>query len=85
MIWFIISVITGAALFDGMPHEFSSNRHFATEADCVAYLPSDAAELEMELLSLGLTKPYRIIGHCELDPEAIKSLRGAGAYSFIRG
>lgn len=70
MPWFIVSIVSGAALFGGQDHGFSSNLHFATEAECVAYLPSDAAELETELKSVGLTKPYRITGHCEQDPEA---------------
>lgn len=71
MIWFIVSVITGAALYGGQPHGFSSSLHFATEAECIAFLPADAEELEAELKHFrGLEEPYRITGHCEQDPEA---------------
>lgn len=69
MVWFIISVVVGAALFGGRPHEFSSFRHFATEAECKAHLPADTEELEMELMGAGLTSPYRILARCEQDGE----------------
>ena len=33
MIWFIVSIVTGAAIFGGHPHPFSSEIHFTTEAE----------------------------------------------------
>lgn len=67
MMWWIIAVVVGAALFDGKDHEFSSNRHFQTEAECVAYIPTDVEELEIELMPIGLQMPYRIVSRCEID------------------
>lgn len=67
--WFIISVVIGAALFGGQTHEFSSVRHFESEKDCLSYLAHDTDELETELMEHGLVKPYRIEARCEQDGE----------------
>jgi endonuclease YncB( thermonuclease family) len=65
--WFILSLVIGAALFGGRTHEFSSVRHFETEKDCLAYLARDTDELEVELMGKGLARPYRIEARCEQD------------------
>jgi hypothetical protein len=65
--WFILSLVIGAALFGGHTHEFSSVRHFDTEKECLAYLARDKDELEMELVGNGLVQPYRIEARCEQD------------------
>jgi hypothetical protein len=69
MMWFILSLVIGAALFGGQTHEFSSVRHFETEKDCLAYLDKDTDELVAELMNHGLSQPYRIEARCEQDGE----------------
>ncbi len=67
MIWFIISLVTAGAMHE---HPFGSERHFSTEAECVAYMPTDAEELADELMGAGVKGTIHIEAHCEIDPEA---------------
>ncbi len=69
MLWFIVSIITGATLYGGHPHAFSSVRHFATEAECIDYLPADAEELQADLDRVGEHGPYHVESHCEQEGE----------------
>lgn len=66
--WFIIAFVIAAA-FGNQPHPFGSVRHFDTQAECEAYIPTDADELAAELESNGVSGPYRITSHCEQDGE----------------
>lgn len=67
--WIIIAAVTAALAFGGKPHEFYSFRHFATEAECVAYIQADAVELVSELKESGIPGPYAIQSHCEIDTD----------------
>lgn len=62
--WLIISLVTAVAFG---PEPFSSRRHFATEAECEAYITADAMELISELKRDGVQGPYSIKSRCALD------------------
>lgn len=67
--WIIIAIVTGAIAFGGKPHDFYSFRHFATKAECDAYIPKDAMELVSELKEGGVDGPFVINSHCEIDTD----------------